>query len=231
MTVVVGIDEAAVSGFAVVVRHRPVAWGLAKSAADRQRFIARAVELAGGDLKQVLWVLEDHGKVPLSFMATLPPSLRARILGVITPWPAAAAAFARAFPAEPSQRNTDTVLGLGDARGRWLEQLELLGVTDSRILKVAPTTWRHAVLKRRLPGQTWKATAVQYASVLVGSPIESDDVAEALCIAMWGAFAGVAKRAFKQVVANFKARERRRRKGEAAPTGRQLDLLGKEASR
>ena len=49
MKVIVGIDEAATSGFAFVQQHRPVAWGLAKNALERRDVIARAVELAGGD--------------------------------------------------------------------------------------------------------------------------------------------------------------------------------------
>ena len=210
MKLVVGIDQAATSGYAVVQRFRPVFWGLVRTEEERRRVIASVVDLALGDLSEVLWVLEDHGKIPLWYKAA-----------------------PNAETGEDPERNTDTVLGLGEARGRWLGQLELCGVTDSRILKVPPTTWRHAVLKRRKPGQDWKQTAVEHASALalgVGSTALDHNVAEALCIAMWGAFAGLARREQKRVADNYHARERRRRKGAKGSAGRQLELDGGKES-
>lgn len=200
MKVVVGIDQAqATSGFAGVVRFRPAVWGLARNADERRDAIRRMVDLAGGELAEVLWVFEDHGKIPLWYKA--------------------------------EERSTDGVLGLGEAAGRWKEQLELLGVTDSRVLKVPPVTWRSAVLKRCKPGQDWKGRALEYVATMPGcAGVDDHNVAEALCIAMWGAFAGVAKREQKRVATNYYARERRRRQGVEGPRGDQLELGGGKES-
>lgn len=80
----------------------------------------------------------------------------------------------------------DTMMGMGEARGRWLEQLELAGVPRSHIIGVRPATWRAATL----PPCGRDRAALKAAAVAScrarGWPVESDDEAEACLIAWWG---------------------------------------------
>jgi len=82
-----------------------------------------------------------------------------------------------------------TMIGLGAARGRWLERLELACVPARRIVSVTPATWR-AVLAG-LPRKTTddaKRSAAIVARAKVGRPVEPDE-AEAICIGLWAAHA------------------------------------------
>lgn len=96
----------------------------------------------------------------------------------------------------PSVRWTpDVMLGMGEARGRWMEQLELAGVPRSHIIGVTPATWRRATL----PPCGRDRAALKAAAVMSckarGWPVESDDEAEAILIAWWGAQASAEVRA------------------------------------
>ena len=42
--------------------------------------------------------------------------------------------------------NPETMMGMGEGRGRWLEQLELADIPRSHIIGVTPGTWRRAAL-------------------------------------------------------------------------------------
>jgi hypothetical protein len=76
-------------------------------------------------------------------------------------------------------------LGLGAARGRWLEALELAGVPESRIVGVYPQTWRTALAPLpRKTGEQAKASAVLVARGLLGREPSTDE-AEAVCMARW----------------------------------------------
>lgn len=76
-------------------------------------------------------------------------------------------------------------VGIGAARGRWLEALELGGVT--RIVDVYPQRWRTllAGLPRRT-GEQAKASALLVARGLMQRECGPDE-AEAVCIAAWAA--------------------------------------------
>lgn len=83
--------------------------------------------------------------------------------------------------------NPETMIGMGDARGRWLEQLELADVARRRCVGVTPHEWRRAMIGGgRRSREEWKAAAVASARAR-GIVVGSDDEAEAVLIAMWGA--------------------------------------------
>ena len=82
-----------------------------------------------------------------------------------------------------------SVMGMGAARGRWLEALELVGVKTSRIYRVSPETWRGAVLglSKRVKADVAKAKAVEWARAVTGMVEVQTDAAEALAILHWAA--------------------------------------------
>jgi len=88
-------------------------------------------------------------------------------------------------------QSTATILGLGEARGRWKEVIEL---DRMRYAATAPNEWRKAVLgiPNNTPRDTAKALAVQWAagmlrthSRIVRRKIKHDE-AEALAIGWFG---------------------------------------------
>ncbi len=96
--------------------------------------------------------------------------------------------------------NPATMIGMGDARGRWLEALELAGLPRRLCIGVEPHMWRAAMIGRHRWGRDqWKAAAVLSCRGR-GVTVASDDEAEAVLIAMWGALwcAEIAKIAGKR---------------------------------
>ncbi len=97
--------------------------------------------------------------------------------------------------------NPATMIGMGDARGRWLEALELAGVPRRLCIGVTPYVWRAAMIgsvdKR---GRDAGKAAAMLSCCGRGVTVASDDEAEAVLIAMWGALrcAEVAKIAGKR---------------------------------
>lgn len=79
-----------------------------------------------------------------------------------------------------------SVLGMGAARGRWLEQLEGVGLKKSRIQSVSPKAWRKAVLglAGNASSERAKQAALLYARAKYGLSC-TDDEAEALCMLAW----------------------------------------------
>lgn len=85
---------------------------------------------------------------------------------------------------------TATILGMGDARGRWHEQLDLRGHSKARRYQVAPKVWRTAVLGAFIGSaktEVAKKAAVQHASALTHRECTSHDAAEAVCIGQYAA--------------------------------------------
>jgi hypothetical protein len=76
------------------------------------------------------------------------------------------------------------LLGMGSARGRWLEQLETIGIRGSRVHGVYPQTWRTvlAPLKRKTNEEA-KASARTVARAHLGRDVGPDE-AEAVCIGL-----------------------------------------------
>lgn len=157
MPVVLGIDQARSSGWAVVRGDRVLAMGRSTTTAKRLAAVREALALTGGCT--LVGVVEDHSGFVMS---------------------------------RGKKRRTDTLLGMGDKRGRWLELLALHGV---RACMVSPDLWRPAVLG--VPKSTRtdpaKDAAVTWATRLVGSQGDGaewslgEDECEALAIAWWGA--------------------------------------------
>jgi hypothetical protein len=83
----------------------------------------------------------------------------------------------------------NTAIGLGLARGRWLEWLELQGYSAARVLKVTPDVWRratHGVYRAQGADRKEREAAYKRAAVAFTS-IAQPDAAEAACIALWAA--------------------------------------------
>lgn len=155
--IVLGIDQAATSGWAIVERdaremlgrHVVLASGTVRSAIERREVIARAIDAACGE--PVVAVYEKH------------------TAGGGSRW------------------NPETMIGIGDSRGRWLEALELAGIKRRYCVGVVPAEWRRAMIgPRRMDRTAWKATAVLSCRGR-GVAVQSDDEAEAVLIALWGA--------------------------------------------
>lgn len=93
--------------------------------------------------------------------------------------------------ANRTKRATATILGMGEARGRWLEICELLGLPWCA---VPPSEWRPRVLGISPYTHTSpaKAAAIRWARDRGGAEV-SDDEAEAQAIAWWGAHGPVAR--------------------------------------
>lgn len=81
----------------------------------------------------------------------------------------------------------DVMMGMGEARGRWLEQLELAGIARSHCVGVTPSTWRKATLPRCGRDRAALKAAALLSCKARGWGVESDDEAEACLIAYWGA--------------------------------------------
>ncbi len=81
----------------------------------------------------------------------------------------------------------DVMMGMGEARGRWLEQLELAGIARSHCVGVTPSTWRRATLPRCGRDRAALKAAALLSCKARGWGVESDDEAEACLIAYWGA--------------------------------------------
>ena len=202
-TVVLGVDQAACSGAAIHAGGRVVASGVTRNARERREAVTLALGLAG-DPRGLLVVLEDHGKMPLTRLAQF-----------------------SAETGEPPSRNADVIVGMGDARGRWREQLELAGVPLNHFLLVEPRTWRQAVFGRgahALGTDAAKALALQWASQVRGERVADDNEAEAIAIATWGARNGVLVYQGRLHEARMRARARRHPALQAVPL--ELALAG-----
>jgi hypothetical protein len=88
--------------------------------------------------------------------------------------------------------NPATIAGLASAWGRWEGALLARGVSARSIVKVNSQTWKAATIGCAFGRKSAenKALAVQRARVVFGIEPPSEDAAEALCMAEWGAHAG-----------------------------------------
>lgn len=96
----------------------------------------------------------------------------------------------------PKRKNKSTrvVLGLGEARGRFRALLSVYGHPEENVIRVAPSTWRKMFgpMPRGTRRSRWKAEAMSWATMHLGYAPGSDDEAEAICIAAWGVWNGLA---------------------------------------
>jgi hypothetical protein len=87
-------------------------------------------------------------------------------------------------------RSTATLVGMGDARGRWHEQLDLRGHAKSQRMAVTPQVWRGAVLGAFYASaktDVAKAAALRHAGALTHRECTSHDAAEAVCLGQYAA--------------------------------------------
>ena len=92
------------------------------------------------------------------------------------------------FPAQ----STAQAVGLGVALGRWLELLDIFDHPPRLRTKAAPAEWRRVLgTSAHLERDAWKAQARMWATSVCREQVVSDDEAEAVCIATWGAWDGV----------------------------------------
>jgi hypothetical protein len=92
----------------------------------------------------------------------------------------------------PHGLSTAAFASLCESWGKWLAAFETAGVPPGQILRVAPNVWRDAVFGKRRPKTTeaLKAYACLYADKQLDQPRLSHNIAEALCIRVWGQHAG-----------------------------------------
>lgn len=92
------------------------------------------------------------------------------------------------FPAE----STAQAVGMGVGLGRWLELLDIFDHPPRLRVKAAPKEWRKVLgTTANLDRAAWKATAKFWATATCRVQVRSDDEAEAVCIAAWGAWDGL----------------------------------------
>lgn len=92
-------------------------------------------------------------------------------------------------------KSTRTVLALGESAGRFRALLSIYEHPEQNLLTVTPSTWRRLLgpMPRGTRRPRWKAEARAWASMHLGHAVTSDDEAEAICIAAWGAWDGLAR--------------------------------------
>lgn len=153
---VLGVDQAAMSGYAVVEldQRRVVATGTARTSPERRRALIDLRKLPGFDPRRMLVAFEDHTTFPF--------------------------------------QSTTQAVGLGVALGRWLELLDIFDHPPRLRIKAAPQEWRRVLgTTGALERDAWKAQARAWATSVCRRRIASDDEAEAVCIATWGAWDGL----------------------------------------
>lgn len=198
-TFVLGIDQAAVSGWAIArVGGRVLESGVARERSLREGVIMRAIELAG-DVEELLLVFEDHSDIPLGHRARYNPKTR---MG--------------------PQRNAASLIGMGRALGRWEGLLDHYAHPERLRIGVTSADWRIRVLGcTNKPGtEELKARAQRWArGQMPGAAMADHNEAEAVCIAAWGALDGASVLAKGREVRRMGARRRKAQK-------RQQELFG-----
>lgn len=101
-----------------------------------------------------------------------------------------------------------SLLGMGAARGRWEEQLDIQGHPLKHRYKATPGEWRKAVLglPRNATAERAKAESVRYAMAFDQTREFSPDAAEALCMAVYCAGTLLTRAASTKAPSKRKAR-------------------------
>lgn len=174
--VILAIDQAEHSGWCV---HYAGVWhhGMARKAVQRNQAVHVAFQIAHEAQAKLLVVLEDHSGMPLTRGTRFDQDRRR----------GSYAGHADVI------RGTATILGMGAAAGRWLEQLELMGHSPSWTMRVEPREWRAKLIGNHGDSEAIKKRAIARASQTVGRAIEDHNEAEAIAIAEWAALDGVAR--------------------------------------
>jgi hypothetical protein len=124
-------------------------------------------------------VMNNHGSRRVAIMGALQLAMT---------WPGLAVVFEdhSEVPAGKG-RSTATILGMGAARGRWEEQLDMMGHPKSLRFKVTMSDWRARVLgvSKRLDSDSLKRAAMLHCERKYSQALIGHDAAEAACILEW----------------------------------------------
>jgi hypothetical protein len=172
--IAVGVDQGDRSGWAIGDSATGTigAYGVARNALERRAVLERAAFANGGTLKGVVFMFEDHGKMPIGRLTRDDKNAHTdRGKG--------------RFGAP--QRSTESLIGQGIPLGRWFEQLELQGISRAKTLKVEPRTWRARLGIVAKGSEALKLEARRYASKMLSLDhvFDDDDLAEGVCLCMY----------------------------------------------
>jgi hypothetical protein len=189
--IVLGIDQAARSGWGIAPGRSVTRSGVATTHAERKAVVELARELAGGDMRQVLVMLEDHSAMPLGRLTHADRN---------TPRKGRQAA---------PQRNTATILGMGAARGWWEALLDDAGHPKSLRDSVEPRVWRAKMGIRGADTDALKLAACRWASTHMLREVTDIDEGDAVCITAFAAIDGIQRNEARKAKARTEARDKR----------------------
>jgi hypothetical protein len=118
------------------------------------------------------------------------------------------------------QRSHTTLLGMGEARGWWVQEFARYGHPELLRLRVTSEDWRIRVLgvRNSLGTERLKEVAKQWAAGRARHALEDDNEAEAIALASWAALDGLSRLEAQRTQARIKALGKRNAK-------KQLELL------
>lgn len=205
ITAVLGLDQAARSGWAVTSGRTVAAHGVVVNHAggsseaiwnEHRAVVARALSLAG-DKARLLIVREKHDNFWRDYLTTHDHKTE------------------RKGRQGAPERSKSTGVGIGKPWGYWQAVLDSFGLPRRLRIDAEPCEWRrriHGVVRGDV-----KRAARDWASIDLGMIIADDDEAEAICLSRWGAIDGVMKLEAKLRDERVKARGKRNER-------RQLEL-------
>lgn len=192
--ITIGIDQGARSGWGIAVGRTVVASGVATTAAQRRAVLELARDRKGGSLRGVLVMFEDHSGMPLQRLTRDDHRTERR------------------GRAGAPERSTASILGQGSNKGRWLEQLDLLGHPKALRDKIKPHVWRAKLgITGKIGTARAKRAACDIASAATGMRIDDHDQAEGVCLALFAAIDGVMRLELRKAHARATAKGSRQR--------------------
>ncbi len=197
--IALGIDQASRSGWGISVNRQVVRSGVATTHTQRVEVVRLALELAGGDPKELLVMFEDHGGMPLTRLTRHDRN---------TPRKGRQAA---------PQRNTASIIGMGVPRGWWDTLLWDVGHPYALRDEVEPRVWRAKLGIRGADTDALKREACAWATRHMLREITDIDEGDGVCIAAFAGIDGIARRDARLAAARTDARGKRQ-------AGKQLEL-------
>lgn len=215
-----GIDQANRSGWGISVERKVIESGVASNHAERKAVVLRALQLAGGDPRALLVMLEDHGVMRLSRLTNADTTTK-RTNG------------RQAAP----ERGTRQILGMGAARGRWEALLDEYEHPLSLRDEVDARVWRGRLGIRQLDDEAfgrwcaehdvkpsasspWKAAACIWLSAHLGREVTDPDEGDGGCIAAFAGIDGLMRREARLAAARSKALGKRQQSKQLVLGGR-----------
>lgn len=164
LDVFLGLDQAlTTSGWCILANGTVHSHGVAKDSVQIQAVGDTLAQLVDGEWSRLLVALEHHGT---------------HLLHGDKRW----------------QRSPESIVTLGEPRGYWVHEVARRGHPKRLRILVAPGDWRMRVLgiSNRAGTERCKATAIAWATQRALHPLADDNEAEAVCIAHWASFDGLA---------------------------------------